>query len=77
MRILGGENILNISRSIENQSFIHDERFAYLTMKVNERIHLSNQFENTLNEFCEATQIRIDALDREIDILINNYILLY
>lgn len=56
---------------------MHDERFAYLMSKVIERNHLSTQFENALNEFYEAIQIKIDALDREIDILIKNYILLH
>ncbi|HET8685306.1 MAG TPA: hypothetical protein VFM18_01430, partial [Methanosarcina sp.] len=77
LRILGGKNILNASRLIDNQSSMHDERFAYLMSKVIERNHLSTQFENALNEFYEAIQIKIDALDREIDILIKNYILLH
>lgn len=79
MRTLGGKNILNHSKFIENQSLIQDERLAYLMAKVIERKYLSSQWECTtiLNDFCEVKQIKLEVLDREIDILLRNYILLH
>jgi hypothetical protein len=75
---LGGKNILNNSRLIRNQSLIQDERLAYLIAKVSERNHLSAQGEDISSaKLCETTQIKLDVLDREINILLKNYILLY
>ena len=79
MRTLGGKNILNTSSLIVNESLIQDERLSYLMEKVIERKHLSSQWESTtiLNDFCEVRQIKLEVLDREIDILLRNYILLH